>query len=158
MVQAGQGAGFAVEPLGKARVAGRRRRQDLQRHQPVQARLARLIDGAHAALADELEDFELGKQLGDVRDRRRHKARPRGALASRFGARVEARLHQALRTEAQGHIRRQRFVAARANAFRFHNYASLHLFLKKRRRKVARKRTDGMERASPRARDSSELQ
>ena len=81
MVQARQGAGFAVEPLGKARVAGRGRRQDLQRHQPVQAGLARLIDGAHAALADELKDFELGKQLGDVRNRRRHEARARGALA-----------------------------------------------------------------------------
>ena len=75
MVQARQGAGFAVEPLGKARVAGGGGRQDLQRHQAVQAGLARLIDGAHAALADELKDFELGKQLGEFRDRRRHKAR-----------------------------------------------------------------------------------
>ena len=74
MVQAGQGAGFAVEPLGKAGVACCGRRQDLQRHQPVQGRLPGLIDRAHAALADELKDFELGEQLGDLRHRRRHKA------------------------------------------------------------------------------------
>ncbi len=122
MVQARQGAGFAVEPLGKARVARGGGRQDLQRHQPVQIWLARLIDGAHAALADELKDFELGKQLGEVRDWRRHEPRPFGAPGSRVGAGVEAGLHQALGAEAQRHIRRQRFVAAWANAFRFHNY------------------------------------
>ncbi len=69
MVQARQGAGFPVEALGKTRVACCHRRQDLQRHQPVQGGLARPIDSAHTALADELKDFELRKQLGDVTDR-----------------------------------------------------------------------------------------
>ena len=69
MVQAGQGAGFAVEALGETGVAGRGGRQDLQRHQAVESGLAGLIDGAHAALADELQDFELGKELGEVEPR-----------------------------------------------------------------------------------------
>ncbi len=75
VVQAGQGAGFAVEPFGKASVARCGRRQNLQRDQPIQGRLARLIDSPHAALADELKHFELGKQLREVRNRRRHKPR-----------------------------------------------------------------------------------
>ena len=55
MDQPGQRARFAVEPLGKTRAARGLRRQDFQRHQPVQRRLARLIDRAHAALANEVQ-------------------------------------------------------------------------------------------------------
>ena len=39
-------------------------RQDLQRDKAVEPRLAGLIDRAHAALADELQNLELGKELG----------------------------------------------------------------------------------------------
>ena len=49
MIEAGQGAGFAVEPLGKTGIAGHRRRQHLQGDQTVQCRLARLVNRPHAA-------------------------------------------------------------------------------------------------------------
>ena len=42
MVQPRQGAGFAVEAFGKAGAAGGLRRQDLQRDEPVERRLAGL--------------------------------------------------------------------------------------------------------------------
>ena len=61
MVQPGQRLGFAGEAFGKARVVPDARRQDLERHDAVQLLLPRLIDRAHAAAADELEDFELRK-------------------------------------------------------------------------------------------------
>ena len=121
VAQAGQRTGFAVEPLGKPRVTGCGRGQDLQRHQPVQGRLARFIDSAHAALADEAEDFKVGKELGQLGDWRRHKARPRGASRPRLRLGLKAALHQTLRAETQRHIRRQRLAATRANAFGFHN-------------------------------------
>ena len=43
----------------KPRVAARLAGQDLQRHQPVQLRLARLVDRPHAAPAEQFQDFEL---------------------------------------------------------------------------------------------------
>src|SRR5207248_5839763 len=46
-------------------------RQDLESHQPVELLLPRLVDGAHAALAEELEDFQLGEVRCQVRRRRR---------------------------------------------------------------------------------------
>ncbi len=61
MVQPGQRAGFAFESLGKLRVVLLFRRKDLQRHEPVQARLAGFVNRAHAALAQQFDDFELGK-------------------------------------------------------------------------------------------------
>ena len=44
-----------------AGVVGRFRPEDLQRHEPVEPRLPRLVDGAHAAVAQQLQDFELRK-------------------------------------------------------------------------------------------------
>ena len=47
------------------------RREDLQGHQPVQFLLPGLVDGAHAAFAEQFEDFELGKPPGQFLDRGR---------------------------------------------------------------------------------------
>ena len=61
MVQPGQRAGFAIEALGEIRSGGGLRREDFQRDDPVQGGLAGLVDGAHAAFADEVEDLQLRK-------------------------------------------------------------------------------------------------
>ena len=41
MAEPGQGAGFAGEAFGKGGFGGNLRRQNLERHQPVEAALAR---------------------------------------------------------------------------------------------------------------------
>jgi hypothetical protein len=63
MTQPGQGAGLAVESFGKVR-AGDLRGKNFQRDKAIQFRLACFIDRTHPAFADEGEDFQLGKQLG----------------------------------------------------------------------------------------------
>ena len=66
MIQPGQGAGLAVEAFGKIRAPGGLRRENLERHDPVQHRLAGLINRPHAAFADQGENFELGKPGGHL--------------------------------------------------------------------------------------------
>ena len=96
MAELRQRAGFAGEALGKIQVAAGTRRQDFQRDEPVQRRLARLIDRAHAALADEFEDFELGKKFGEVGNGGRRERRRAGRRAA-FGR--DAALQQAGRAK-----------------------------------------------------------
>jgi hypothetical protein len=57
VVQAGDGLGLGAEavPVGRAGVAARQ--DHLQRHHPVGLHLARLVDDAHAALGDYLQDL-----------------------------------------------------------------------------------------------------
>jgi hypothetical protein len=50
VVEPGQGLGFAGETFGKSRVAAQVWRQDFQGDDPVQLRLAGLVDHAHAAV------------------------------------------------------------------------------------------------------------
>ena len=50
MIQPRQRPGFAGEPLGETGVAAHGRRQDFQRDEAVQRRLAGLVNRAHAAL------------------------------------------------------------------------------------------------------------
>ena len=64
MIQASQRPGFAGESFGKRRILGRFGRNDLQRHHPVQIFLARFIDRAHAAAAEQFQNFELREVLG----------------------------------------------------------------------------------------------
>ena len=61
MVQPGQRTRLAGEPLGECFVLADLGRQDFQRHQAVELLLAGLVDRPHAALAQKLEDFQLGK-------------------------------------------------------------------------------------------------
>ncbi len=121
MVQTRQGAGLAVEPFGKAGIAGDRRWQYLQGNETVQGWLARLVNRAHAALADEAEDFELGKELGDFLDGWRHKALAGGLTGNTgFGSGGKAGFDEAFRAQPERHVRRQRLATIRANFLRFH--------------------------------------
>ena len=71
MVEPGQRLRLAREPLGEARVFLLLASQDLQRHEAVEPRLARLIDHAHAAAAQAFQDFQLREMAGDLLHRRR---------------------------------------------------------------------------------------
>ena len=51
MVQGGNGAGFAFEPLLQVGIRAEVRREDLDSHRAVKAGVARTIDFAHAASA-----------------------------------------------------------------------------------------------------------
>ena len=66
VTQPGQRAGFAREAFGEAWIAPGLGRKNLQGYQAVEAGLAGFIDRAHAASPDQLKDFELGKELGEV--------------------------------------------------------------------------------------------
>jgi len=57
--KAGERAGLAVEPLDKRRVAAELRQHDLERDEPVELLLPRLVNHAHPTLAEHLENFEL---------------------------------------------------------------------------------------------------
>ena len=78
MVELRQRLGFAGEAFGKRRFIANARRQNFQRDEPVQLPLPRLVNRAHAALAEEFEDFELRKKFGKLRDRGRNE---RGCFA-----------------------------------------------------------------------------
>ena len=59
MTEPGQGPRFAGEAFGKGRFGGNLRRENLERHHPVETALARLVNGAHAAATEQAKDFEL---------------------------------------------------------------------------------------------------
>src|SRR5579862_1500447 len=61
VVQFCKSAGFALETFGEFLISLFFRRKDFERDDPIEAGLAGFIDGAHAAAAETLEDFELGK-------------------------------------------------------------------------------------------------
>ena len=65
VVQPRQHAGLAVESLGEGGVGGQRLRQELERDEAVQLRLARLVHHPHAAVADEFEYLQLREGGGD---------------------------------------------------------------------------------------------
>ncbi|HPD14069.1 MAG TPA: hypothetical protein PLE19_03925 [Planctomycetota bacterium] len=65
MADGGGGAGLAVEALEEARVLGEPLRQHLDGHEAVERRLAALVDGAHAAAADEFQNLELAEGLAE---------------------------------------------------------------------------------------------
>ena len=71
MIQLRQRLGFAGEAFGERGVIADAGRKNLERDDAVQFLLPRLVNRAHAALADEFEDFELGKFRGEFGDGRR---------------------------------------------------------------------------------------
>ena len=108
-----EGAGFAGEAAGEIQVAARPRRENFQRDETVERRLARLVNRAHAALADEFNDFELGKQLGEIGNRGRNE-RWRAGRHAAFGR--DAAFQEAGRAKAFRHVRFQFRAALRAFA------------------------------------------
>ena len=68
MVQLGQRLGFAGEAFGERRIVADAGREDFQRDDAVQLLLPRLVNRAHAAFADEFEDFQLRKQRREFGD------------------------------------------------------------------------------------------
>ncbi len=65
MEQLSQGLRLPSEALRKGGIATDARRQHLQSDDAVELLLARLIDGAHAALADELKHVQLRERRGE---------------------------------------------------------------------------------------------
>ncbi len=59
MAQPSQSLGFAEKPLGELGVCAPFRRENLERNEAIQFWLARLIDGAHAAFANQFDDLQL---------------------------------------------------------------------------------------------------
>ena len=105
MAQPGQRPGLAGEPVGKAGIGARLRRQNLQRHQPIQRRLAGFVHRPHAPLAQQFEDLELREELGHFRHRRRDEGRGSARLARlRGNPAPEPRFHEALRAEPLGRV------------------------------------------------------
>ena len=71
MVQLRERLGFAREASGERGVMTDAGRKNFQRHQAVQFLLPRLVNRAHAALADKFKDFELREQRRQFGNRRR---------------------------------------------------------------------------------------
>jgi len=63
MVQCGSGLGFLDETQPPRGIGRLLRRKHLQRHEAVETRVPRLVDHAHAALAELLEDLVVGESL-----------------------------------------------------------------------------------------------
>jgi hypothetical protein len=57
MIELRDCAGFPVEAVAELRVGGKRFGQDLDRHVAIEARVAGLVDFAHAACAEGGLDF-----------------------------------------------------------------------------------------------------
>ena len=71
MIEFRQRLGLAGEALGKRGIVADAGRKNFQRHHAVELLLPRFINRAHAAFADEFEDFELRKFRGQFGDGRR---------------------------------------------------------------------------------------
>src|SRR5262249_42875299 len=67
VVELGEGAGFAVETFGETGAAGGLG-EDFEGDDAVEGILPGLVDGAHAAFADEGENFKLREETGDFFD------------------------------------------------------------------------------------------
>ena len=109
MVQTRQQTPLPSEPFGEGRVAARRQRQQLQRHNSVQMTLPGRIDKPHAAVAHQFEHFQLRKgRPNTFRGRRLHPARRTAAFRGRGGA-----LQHAAGAESARRLRRDRRATAR---------------------------------------------
>ena len=79
VTEAREGAGFAIEAIGKAPAIGGLWREDFQGDEALEGRLARFVHGAHASLAEERNDFELREKPRDFLQRRRREGGTRMA-------------------------------------------------------------------------------
>jgi hypothetical protein len=133
MIQLRQDAAFPAEPLGERRVGGEGLRQDFQGDETIQLGLARLEDKSHSALADEFQDFKLGKRGGEFRHARRGLV---GRGLAGFGGDGGGG-EQTFGAKPLRRIRRQRRLAL-GTMFRFGGNAHV-CYLSRRWRKVTRK-------------------
>jgi hypothetical protein len=78
VAQAGQHARLAIETLDEGGIPSKIVREDFQRDEAVELRLAGFVHRAHAAGPDEFEDFELGEMRSDFRDAGRSGFPPAG--------------------------------------------------------------------------------
>src|SRR5688572_32046103 len=74
MVELRERARLAQETLGEARLVGGVAGEDLERDVAVELPVARAIDRAHAALAEQRADLELRKARGELLGRGRRRA------------------------------------------------------------------------------------
>ena len=120
MVELGQRLGLAGEAFGKGRVVADARRQDFQGDDAVERLLPGFVDRAHAALADESQDFQLGKRLDQFFGCRRHEPGPTAfSLAVRPDVHAGAQpgFHQARRAQPVRRVRREGLLAAGTYSF-----------------------------------------
>ncbi len=90
VIQLGQCAGFAREAFGKGGIFADFRRQDFQSDVAVEPRLTRFVNGSHASLAQQLDDFELREMRRQFFGGGGDKARmARGGIASLVSGRLE---------------------------------------------------------------------
>jgi hypothetical protein len=85
MIQPGQCAGLAVEAFREMRIGAQLQRQQLERDEAIQLRLPRLVDEAHAAAPDQLDDLQVREGRAQRLGRRRFRARDRFAGVGRGG-------------------------------------------------------------------------
>ncbi len=115
-----------MKTLGKRGIGRQRLRQEFKRDKTVQLRLARSVDDTHAALADELDNFELWESCGDVLNRR---GRFLGGGLAGLGRR-SGRGKDAFRAEPLRRIGRQGGLALRTPVgdwFSFHTAPILRI-------------------------------
>jgi hypothetical protein len=83
MIQPGQRAGLAVEAFREVRIGAQFQRQQLERDEAVQLRLPRLVNEAHAATPDQLDNLQVRESRAQGLRRRRLRARHRFAGVGR---------------------------------------------------------------------------
>jgi hypothetical protein len=81
VAEAGEGLGFAGEAVGKAWVGDALGREEFKGDEAVEGLLPGLVNDAHAAAANEFQDFELREGGG-------HRFQSRRRRAAGFGAGV----------------------------------------------------------------------
>src|ERR1035437_515540 len=134
MVELRERLGFASKTFGKGRVAADAGRENFERDEAIQSWLPGLVDGTHAALANEFKDFQLRKESGKLFHRGWDE---RGSLGpGRFHAGGKTGLNEAFWAKTQRHIRGERFLAAWANAFCIHYDRRFYPVLRNCGRKV----------------------
>lgn len=89
MIEAGEDAGFAHEALREVRISAEFFGEKLEGDFAAEMELARFIDEAHAAAADEFENLELREDGFQLVDRRRFTQAREGKTRSGAGARED---------------------------------------------------------------------
>ena len=123
MVEFSQRLRFTGEPLGKSRILADSWRQDFEGDHSVEFLLPGSIDRAHAALANEIQDFQLRKEATNLcrggGDERRSPAF-RLAVWPDIHAGAQSSLDQTLRAQTVWSIGGQRLPATAASFRRIH--------------------------------------